>query len=68
MPVLDVQEATSVFVVKRGPSAGYSGIKNDLFELANTSMVFGDVKAVLGSLLQELRDLGVGKTAAVLKA
>jgi len=68
MPVLDVQKATSVFVVKRGVSAGYSGIKNDLFELANTSMVFGDAKAILGSLLQELRDLGVGKTAAVLKA
>ncbi|QEY32010.1 NAD(P)(+) transhydrogenase (Re/Si-specific) subunit beta [Synechococcus sp. RSCCF101] len=64
MPVLDVQEATSVFVVKRGMSAGYSGIKNDLFELTNTSMVFGDAKAVLGTLLQELRELGVGKAAA----
>ena len=50
-----------MFVVKRGMSAGYSGIKNDLFELANTSMVFGDAKKVLGDLLTELKDLGLGK-------
>merc|ERR1711991_842714 len=61
MPVLDVQEARTVFVVKRGMSAGYSGIKNDLFELANTSMLFGDAKKVLGDLLVELKDLGLGK-------
>ena len=61
MPVLDVQQARTVFVVKRGMSAGYSGIKNDLFELANTSMVFGDAKKVLGDLLGELKELGVGK-------
>jgi len=61
MPVLDVQQARTVFVVKRGMSAGYSGIKNDLFELANTSMVFGDAKKVLGDLLGELKDLGIGK-------
>ena len=60
MPVLDVQEARTVFVVKRGMSAGYSGIKNDLFDLPNTSMVFGDAKNVLGDLLLELKDLGVG--------
>ena len=61
MPVLDVQQARTVFVVKRGMSAGYSGIKNDLFELGNTSMVFGDAKKVLGDLLVELKELGVGK-------
>ena len=60
MPVLDVQEARTVFVVKRGMNAGYSGIKNDLFDLPNTSMVFGDAKKVLGDLLVELKDLGVG--------
>ena len=61
MPVLDVQQARTVFVVKRGMSAGYSGIKNDLFELGNTSMVFGDAKKVLGDLLGELKELGMGK-------
>ncbi len=61
MPVLDVQEARTVFVIKRGMSAGYSGIKNDLFDMPNTSMVFGDAKKVLGDLLMELKELGVGR-------
>ena len=61
MPVLDVQQARTVFVVKRGMSAGYSGIKNDLFDLATTSTVLGDAKKVLGDLLGELKELGVGK-------
>ena len=61
MPVLDVQEARTVFVIKRGMSAGYSGIKNDLFDLPNTSMVFGDAKKVLSELIGELKDLGVGE-------
>ena len=60
MPVLDVQEARTVFVIKRGMSAGYSGIKNDLFDLPNTSMVFGDAKKVLSELISELKELGVG--------
>ncbi len=60
MPVLDVQEARTVFVIKRGMSAGYSGIKNDLFDLPNTSMVFGDAKQVLSELMAELKELGVG--------
>ena len=60
MPVLDVQEARTVFVIKRGMSAGYSGIKNDLFDLPNTSMVFGDAKKILSELMTELKDLGVG--------
>ncbi len=61
MPVLNVQESKTVFVVKRSMSSGYSGIKNDLFELPNTSMVFGDAKKVLGDLLVELKELGVGR-------
>ena len=61
MPVLDVHEARTVFVVKRGMSAGYSGIKNDLFEHSNTSMLFGDAKQVLSSILGELKVLGVGQ-------
>ncbi len=61
MPVLNVQEARTVFVVKRGMSAGYSGIKNDLFECDNTSMLFGDAKQVLSTILGELKALGLGQ-------
>ena len=61
MPVLNVQEARTVFVVKRGMGSGYSGIKNDLFEHHNTSMLFGDAKQVLSNLLGELKVLGVGQ-------
>ena len=56
MPVLDVQEARTVFVVKRGMSAGYSGIKNALFELVNTSMVFGDAKASVSQYVETLKE------------
>ena len=36
-------------------------IKNDLFDLPNTSMVFGDAKKVLTEMIGELKDLGVGE-------
>jgi NAD(P) transhydrogenase subunit beta len=64
MPVLEVDQARQVFVVKRSLGAGYAGIANALFELPQTAMVFGDAKAVLNGLLSELRSLGVGKVAA----
>ena len=64
MPVLEVHQARQVFVVKRSLGAGYAGIRNGLFELPQTAMLFGDAKAVLNGLLSELRDLGVGKQAA----
>jgi NAD(P) transhydrogenase subunit beta len=61
MPVLEVDQARQVFVVKRSLGAGYAGIANALFELPQTAMVFGDAKAVLNGLLAELREMGVGK-------
>jgi NAD(P) transhydrogenase subunit beta len=61
MPVLEVDQARQIFVVKRSLGAGYAGIANALFELPQTAMVFGDAKAVLNSLLSELRSIGVGK-------
>ena len=61
MPVLEVDQARQVFVVKRSLGAGYAGIKNALFELPQTAMVFGDAKAVLNGLLTELRSMGIGK-------
>jgi NAD(P) transhydrogenase subunit beta len=64
MPVLEVHQARQVFVVKRSLGAGYAGIRNGLFELPQTAMLFGDAKAVLNGLLSELRELGVGKQTA----
>jgi NAD(P) transhydrogenase subunit beta len=64
MPVLEVDQARQVFVVKRSLGAGYAGIKNALFELPQTAMVFGDAKAVLNGLVSELREMGVGKKPA----
>ncbi len=64
MPVLEVDQARQVVVVKRSLGAGYAGIKNALFELPQTAMVFGDAKAVLAGLVGELRELGVGKKPA----
>ncbi len=61
MPVLEVDQARQVFVVKRSLGAGYAGIRNALFELPQTAMLFGDAKVVLNGLLSELRELGVGK-------
>jgi NAD(P) transhydrogenase subunit beta len=65
MPVLEVDQARQIFVVKRSLGAGYAGIANALFELPQTAMVFGDAKAVLNGLLSELRGMGVGKEKAL---
>ena len=54
MPILDVEQASRVFVVKRSLSPGYAGIKNELFERDNTVMLFGDAKEVLDELANEL--------------
>jgi H+-translocating NAD(P) transhydrogenase subunit beta len=54
MPILNVEEAGRVLVIKRSLSPGYAGIKNDLFERDNTVMIFGDAKDVLQHLASEL--------------
>ncbi len=55
MPILNVHESRMVFVVKRSLSPGFAGIRNELFELDNTNMVFGDAKAVLTEIISELK-------------
>ena len=57
MPILNVHESRSVFVVKRSLSPGYAGIKNVLFENDNTTMIFGDAKKVLNDVVKELKEL-----------
>lgn len=58
MPILNVEDARAVFVVKRSLSPGYAGIKNGLFEADNTMMVFGDAKKIVNGLINELKELG----------
>jgi len=55
MPFLDVGRARTVFVVKRSLRPGAAAVKNQLFERANTNMVFGDAKKVLQAIGLELK-------------
>jgi H+-translocating NAD(P) transhydrogenase subunit beta len=57
MPILEVEYAKSVVVIKRSMNAGYAGIENELFFKDKTSMLFGDAKKVLGELVGELKNL-----------
>jgi NAD(P) transhydrogenase subunit beta len=57
MPILNVDGARSVIVMKRGMGAGFAGIENELFYNPKTSMLFGDAKKSLASLVGELKAL-----------
>ena len=57
MPILDVDRARRVIVMKRSLSPGFAGIDNDLFYLENTLMFFGDAKASMSDLVREIREL-----------
>ncbi|WP_420456415.1 NAD(P)(+) transhydrogenase (Re/Si-specific) subunit beta [Rubrivirga sp.] len=59
MPVLNVDEAQQVIVMKRSMSTGYAGIQNPLFFKDNTAMLFGDAKASLKAIVGELKTLQV---------
>ena len=54
MPILDVEKAKSVTVLKRGMSAGYAGIQNQLFFGDKTKMLFGDAKSSINKLIEEV--------------
>jgi NAD(P) transhydrogenase subunit beta len=54
MPILEVDKARTVMVIKRGMSPGFAGIENELYYLDKTLMIFGDAKAVVGNLVREL--------------
>lgn len=57
MPILDVHNAKTVVVVKRGLSPGFAGIPNELFIRDNSLMVAGDAKKVLQDTISALKDL-----------
>jgi NAD(P) transhydrogenase subunit beta len=54
MPILDVDKARTVMVIKRSMSPGFAGIDNPLYYLDQTLMLFGDAKAFVGDIVREL--------------
>jgi H+-translocating NAD(P) transhydrogenase subunit beta len=57
MPILDVDKAKNVIVVKRGQGKGFAGVENELFYADNTRMLYGDAQKVLTELIQALKKL-----------
>lgn len=55
MPILDVDNAANIIVLKRGMNAGYAGIENELFFDPKTKMLFGDAKSSLVKLVAEVK-------------
>ena len=56
MPIINAFEARTVFVLKRGKGAGFSGVENPLFTNDNTIMLYGDAKQTVTSLVSEFSD------------
>jgi len=56
MPILDVDRAQHVFVIKRSMNPGFAGIQNSLFFNDNTMMIFGDAKKVVIALGEAVRN------------
>jgi H+-translocating NAD(P) transhydrogenase subunit beta len=54
MPILDVDKAHTVMVIKRSMSPGFAGIDNPLYYLNNTLMLFGDAKQFVSAIVKEL--------------
>ena len=57
MPIINVDKAQTVVVLKRSMNAGFAGIENELFYNENTRMLFGDAKKSLGALITEVKSL-----------
>ena len=57
MPILNVDQARTVMVIKRSLSPGFAGIKNPLFENPKTTMLFGDAKVMIEQMIKELEVL-----------
>ena len=57
MPILDVDQATSVIVIKRSMGHGYAGIDNELYANPKTGMLFADAKAGLTAITSAVKTL-----------
>ena len=55
MPIINVQDAGTVIVLKRSMASGFSGIENELFFGENTQMLFGDAKSTINDLVAEFK-------------
>ncbi len=56
MPILDVEQAKNVIVLKRSMNPGYAGIQNPLFFGEKTKMLFGDAKSSIQKLIEEVNN------------
>ena len=56
MPIIEVHNAKTVFVLKRSMSSGFAGVQNPLFFRENTRMLFGDAKESIGQIVAEFKD------------
>jgi NAD(P) transhydrogenase subunit beta len=54
MPILDVDKARTVMIIKRSMNPGFAGIDNELYYFDRTLMLFGDAKAFVAELVKEL--------------
>ena len=57
MPILNVDEAETVVVIKRSLSPGYSGVPNDLFYADNTKMLFSDAKEAVAGITESIKEM-----------
>jgi len=60
MPILDVDKARTVMVIKRSMNPGFAGVENELYYMDRTMMLFGDAKAFVGELVKEMSGARVG--------
>jgi len=56
MPIIDVDKARTVFVLKRSMASGFAGVENPLFFKENTRMLFGDAKESISQVIREFGD------------
>jgi len=56
MPIIDVDKAKTVIVIKRSLNPGFAGIPNPLFAADNTLMLFGDAQKVLTDVIQAVKE------------
>jgi NAD(P) transhydrogenase subunit beta len=55
MPVIEVDRAKTVFILKRSMAVGFAGIDNPLFLKENSRMLFGDAKESISTLVSEFK-------------